>query len=349
MSTRTQKALFLQSKFGEFAISETNIPHPGPGEVLIKVKAVGLNPADWKIQKHESFIEQYPVILGLEFAGDIEEIGEGVTGFEKGDKVFSQADWTNVKGGFQQYAIALAVTTVKIPDGFTYDEMASIPEGLSTAYAGLFDPSPHGLALSAPVSHEVRMKHAGQPILILGGASSVGQMAIQLARLCNLSPIITTASLSNAEALKELGATHVIDRNLPLSDLASNVSTILGSSSGPLEIAFDAVALQDTQEAALSILAPGGRLALVLPPVVPAPEGKSVIFVVGALRMPQNITTLEPLYRDHVSSWVSEGLIKPNRVEIISGGLNGVTAGLEKLESGIVSRVKLVVRPHETN
>lgn len=87
-STQTQKALFLTEKFGKFSVGTTTIPRPGPGEILIKVHSAALNPVDWKIQKYGIFIEEFPTILGTDIAGDVEEVGEGVVDFQKGDRVY---------------------------------------------------------------------------------------------------------------------------------------------------------------------------------------------------------------------------------------------------------------------
>lgn len=87
MSESQQKALFLLAKFGDFAIRSKGIPSPGPGELLLKNEAAALNPLDWKIQKYGIFIETYPAILGLAVAGTVEAVGEGVTDFQKGDRV----------------------------------------------------------------------------------------------------------------------------------------------------------------------------------------------------------------------------------------------------------------------
>ena len=89
--TVTQKALYLNKKFGDFVLDDAPIYKPGPGEILIKVQATSLNPVDWKIQKYESFnfIENFPAILGTDVAGDVEELGEGVNDFKKGDRVYA--------------------------------------------------------------------------------------------------------------------------------------------------------------------------------------------------------------------------------------------------------------------
>ncbi|EEB96728.1 hypothetical protein MPER_04089 [Moniliophthora perniciosa FA553] len=100
---KTQKALYLKEKKGSFAIGTQEIQKPEPGEILVKIKATGLNPADWMIQTLGVVIEDYPAILGLDIAGDVEEVGEGVTGFVKGERVFLCGTWKNDFGGFQQY------------------------------------------------------------------------------------------------------------------------------------------------------------------------------------------------------------------------------------------------------
>jgi NADPH:quinone reductase-like Zn-dependent oxidoreductase len=86
MAPSTQKALLLDAKFGNFAVDTIPVPKPGPGEILVKVKAAALNPADWKA--HKGFVAvTFPAILGADVSGDVEELGEGVSDFKKGDRV----------------------------------------------------------------------------------------------------------------------------------------------------------------------------------------------------------------------------------------------------------------------
>lgn len=82
-----QKALYLTEKFGTFAIGTAPVYNPGPGELLIKVQSAALNPADWVVQAHGVIVEEYPVILGIDVAGIVAKVGEGVTRFKEGDRV----------------------------------------------------------------------------------------------------------------------------------------------------------------------------------------------------------------------------------------------------------------------
>ena len=87
MAPSTQKALLLKEKNGSLGVDTFPVPKPGPKDVLVKVQAAALNPVDWKIQKYGIFVETYPAILGTDLSGDVEEIGEDVTDFKKGDRV----------------------------------------------------------------------------------------------------------------------------------------------------------------------------------------------------------------------------------------------------------------------
>jgi D-arabinose 1-dehydrogenase-like Zn-dependent alcohol dehydrogenase len=89
MAPLIQKALLLDGKLGKFSLGAAPVPNPGPGEILVKIKTASLNPVDWMIQKLDGFlpIETFPAILGADISGDVEEIGEGVTEFQKSDRV----------------------------------------------------------------------------------------------------------------------------------------------------------------------------------------------------------------------------------------------------------------------
>jgi len=88
-SNKSQKALLVEKSLAPFTLHDIPKYVPGPGEILIKVHAVGLNPVDWKIQKEGLFNEnmKFPAVLGLDIAGEVDETGDGVTDFKRGDRV----------------------------------------------------------------------------------------------------------------------------------------------------------------------------------------------------------------------------------------------------------------------
>ncbi|PFH50023.1 hypothetical protein AMATHDRAFT_75844 [Amanita thiersii Skay4041] len=335
MAPSQQKALFLDSKFGKFILDTTDVPKPGPGEILVKVKAAALNPLDWKIQKYGVFIEKFPAILGSDMAGEIKQLGEGVTGFVVGDKVLSQGAFAANKTMFlQQYAIVKPETLAKLPSNMTFEDAATIPLGLTTAY---LDSLPNPL-----ISGLNRL--AGESLVVLGGSSSVGQFAIQLAKLSGFSHIVVTSSLKHTSFLQSLGATHVLDRNASPDMLITEISKIVGS----IKYVFDAISTPETQKLGYSLLASGGRLVLVLPDAVEnkmAEKGVSLVF--GTVDNPVNQDALLLLYKN-ITGLLADGAIKPNRVEILKNGLGGILVGLAKMERDLMSGVKLVVKPYET-
>ncbi|KIJ59658.1 hypothetical protein HYDPIDRAFT_32992 [Hydnomerulius pinastri MD-312] len=344
----TQKALWLPNIGEEFTLGTTDIPEPGPGEVLVKLESSALNPLDWKIQKHGFYIvKEYPAILGEEGAGVVEKVGEGVSNLTKGDKIFFQTAFGGKYSSFKEYVIVAADVAGKIPDNISFDQAASISVGIIPFAVAFYAQQPHGFAFTAPFKADGGVgKYAGQPVVIFGGASSLGQYAIQLAKISGFSPIITTASLHNKDLLHSLGATHVLDRKLSAAALREEVAKITSS---PITHAFDAISLEDTQQAAYDLLASGGKLAIVTPPKLKEVEGsgKQVTLVFGSFQLPHN-RALGVQFMQELTKWLAEGTIKPNAVEVLPGGLNGVSAGLRRLENNEVSGKKLVIHPAET-
>ncbi|KAI5115305.1 hypothetical protein M0805_005594 [Coniferiporia weirii] len=110
-----QKALFLQTPVnGEWVVGPKDIPKPGPGELVVKIHATALNPLEWKVRAYSVFVKDYPAILGTDTSGTVEEIGEGLKGFEKGDRVIYQGFYSQDKAAFQQYAIVSAEIAAKV-------------------------------------------------------------------------------------------------------------------------------------------------------------------------------------------------------------------------------------------
>jgi len=307
---------------------------------------VGLNPVDWKIQAYGIFATVYPAILGSDAAGEVEAVGEGVTQFKKGDKVFHQGGLSgDHHGTFQEYAVVPAEIVPRLPANISFDQAASLPVGVCTTVIPLYCPSPVGIGLKAPWDGG-RGQYAGQPVVILGGASSVGQYAIQFAKLSGFSPIITTASLRNTELLESLGATHVVDRNIPASSFASKIATI---TTKPITLVYDSIAAADTQQLGYDTLAEGGHIVVVLQPTLKETPGstKKVVRVLGNVQETAN-RAIGRVLAQHLPALLEAGDIVPNQVEIVPGGLNGVVPGLDRLRNNLVSGKKLIIRPGET-
>ncbi|THH08859.1 hypothetical protein EW145_g2417 [Phellinidium pouzarii] len=341
-----QKALFLETPVnGEWVVRTRDVPKPGPGELLVKIRAAALNPVEWKIRAFDFRVEKYPAILGSDSAGTVEEVGQGVQGFTKGDRVLHQGSINDDKATFQQYAIVSAEITAKLPLNISFDEAASVPACLATAAVGLYNGrhKPGLTKLTPPWEEGGKNIYAGQPIVIFGGSGSVGQYVIQLAKLSGFSPIIATASQHNAELLKSVGATHVIDRN---ADVLAEATKIAGS---PVKIVFDTVSAKDTQTQAWELLAPGGVLLLVLPQQIDTAKypNKTAIAINIDRNVPDGRPLVVSLY-SKLTQLLADGSIKPNRIEALPDGLAGIPAGVERIARNEVSGFKLVAHPQET-
>lgn len=339
-------ALILPSRQAPFVVSPRETNDPGPGEILVRIRSTALNPGDAKTQKRGIYVNKFPAVLGSDGAGVVERVGEGVTRFDPGDDVFFHGAYDdNDLATFQQYSIAVVDFAAKIPDNLSYDQAATMPLGIGTAAIGLYG-RVNGLGLVAPWKHGGVGKYKGMPIIIFGGAGSVGNYAIQLARMSGFSPIITTASLKNTNYLKSIGATHVIDRYLPFSALEREVQRI---TTAPINLIYDTVSIRETQEAAWQLLGPQGRLVLTLPPVVnrQPDDRRGVVLTNGNPHTEDNWETGRQLWL-HLARWLEKGDIIPNHVETIPGGLKGIGAALERFERGHIDGVKLVARPQDT-
>ena len=166
---------------------------------------------------------------------------------------------------------------------------------LGTQLSSLVDPVPSAKMVCCDVVVKEAIHH-------------VDHLAIQLAKLSGFSPIITTASLKHAEYLKDLGATHVIDRNVSASALASEVNNITQNT--PIKYAVDSISLPDTQQAGYELLAPGGQLAVFLPVALKTTKEKDIVRVLGLLREQPNIELLETLYHDNLEELLKGGVLK---------------------------------------
>ena len=166
---------------------------PGPGEVLIKVAAAGINRPD--VLQRDGLYPAPPGasdILGLEAAGEIVAVGEGVTDLSLGDRVTALLSG----GGYAEYATAHAGACLTIPKGLTLVEAASLPETYFTVWSNLFD--------------RAELK-AGESLLIHGGTSGIGTAAIQIASRLGVRVIATAGSRDKCQACLDLGAEQAVN------------------------------------------------------------------------------------------------------------------------------------------
>lgn len=350
----SHKALVFAGPGIPFELADRPTPKPGPDQVLIKNVAVALNPVDYVVQHLGIWVDHYgyPAMTGFDGAGEIAAVGDSVQGLKVGDRVLYEALYHPDTMSFQEYTIADAVQVAKVPSNISWEGAATIPLGFATAALGLYQElRPRGgVALTAPWEEGGYKKYAGQAAIVTGGASSVGQFAIQLLKASGFSPIITTASKHNEEYCKSAGATHVIDyRQVPYSELPAAVKKITSS---PISVIYDAVSTPDAQKAVWEILAPKGKIVFVLPPAFgeagkASEDGKEVAWVFGSASAPTNYEFGKKMFLG-ITKLLESGDLKPNHFEVIPRGLAGIPDGLTRLAKG-VSGVKLVARIAETS
>jgi NADPH:quinone reductase-like Zn-dependent oxidoreductase len=196
---------FVQNKYGSpetLRMAEVAKPAPDAGEVLIKVRAVSVNPADWHSMRGKPLFSRLTLgllrpkhqILGVDIAGEVEAIGSAVTQFKPGDEVYANL-LEHGYGGFAEYVSVPVDAIAMKPANLSFEEAAAVPMAAVTALQGLRH---HG---------EV---HPGQKVLINGASGGVGTFGVQIAKSFGAEVTGVTSS-QKIELVHTLGADHVID------------------------------------------------------------------------------------------------------------------------------------------
>jgi NADPH:quinone reductase-like Zn-dependent oxidoreductase len=248
MIKQTMQAICVHQYGGPEQLKLEQIPRPEPraGEVLIRVDAAGVLPADWKTRQgffKDVFRVSFPYIPGSAVAGVVEEIGPGVTTFQQGQAVFGRT--TN--GAYAEYTTtaveppALTPKTFSLlalkPDTLSFDEAATISGGATIAWTALFEDG----ALQA-----------GQRVLIHGAAGGVGLYAVQFARWKE-AQVIGTASTANLDFVRSLGAETIIDyTTTPFEQIVPEVDLVLDTIGG------------ETLQRSMEVVKRGGTLVSLL-------------------------------------------------------------------------------------
>jgi NADPH:quinone reductase-like Zn-dependent oxidoreductase len=211
-------------------------PVPGPGQLLVAIRAAGVNPADWKRRAGRRPpgvpAPELPAVLGGEVAGIVEEVGEDTGGFTVGDAVFGNP----VTGGYAEYTLLPAALAAHKPAGLSFTDAATLPIAAATAYDGV-----HQLGLPRDAT-----------LLITGAGGGVGVAAAQIARHAGLT-IIGTASVGKKDFLEALGVIHVE----PGPDVADRIRT--AAPGGAVDAIYDMVGGSALEDVA-SVLADRSKL-----------------------------------------------------------------------------------------
>ncbi|MET7645825.1 NADP-dependent oxidoreductase [Streptomyces sp. NPDC005426] len=228
-------------------LKEVELPRPVPGlsEILVAVRAAGVNPTDWGNRARPVTIDRLPLVLGWDVSGVVEAVGTGVTLFKPGDEVFGMLPYPDGVGSHAEYVTASARSFTHKPAGIDHVQAGALPLASLTAYQALVD--------TADVQ-------PGQRVLIHAAAGGVGHLAVQIAKSRG-AYVIGTASAAKHDFLRSLGADEAIDyRTVDIAEALTGIDVVLD----PISV--------DTEGRArsLAVLRPGGTLISILPvPVGP--------------------------------------------------------------------------------
>ncbi|KAL5522799.1 hypothetical protein ACEPAG_8817 [Sanghuangporus baumii] len=320
------------------------VPSPGPNEVLIQNVAVASNPKDWKMP---IFIPNYSAIEGNDVAGIIVKVGEGVTEYKGGERVAAftiMCSGNDKYGAYAQYTVAPAATTFPIPEPTSFEEAATLPLAVGTAFIGLFK------RLGIPEQSSGEQKG----IIINGASSSVGSYVVQLAKRAGLF-VIGIAGSAKSYA-KSLGADVIVDYREHAGD-ALEKALVETCRDRNVQWVYDAVTEKGSTLMLSRVLAKisptgKGKVTFVQPvsdeDLKQIPEGIECerTFVKAAYEEDEEFAAR--FYRQ-IGQWLAASPpFQPNRVTVLPGGLASVPKGLELLKTGKVHGEKLVYRIAET-
>ncbi|MGA5428073.1 NADP-dependent oxidoreductase [Streptomyces koyangensis] len=233
------RAIIQESYGGPEVLHETRVPRPepGPGEILVTVRAAGVNPTDWKHRARAGFVDRLPLILGWDVSGVVEAVGYGVTLFAPGEEVFGMLPYPHGSGSHAEYVVGPARAFTRKPTVIDHVQAGALPLVSLTAYQALIDTAGIG---------------PGQRVLIHAAAGGVGHVAVQIAK-AHGAYVIGTASAPKHDLLRELGADEVVDyRTTDVAEAVDGVDMVLDPLGG------------ETRARSVGLLRPGGTLVSLL-------------------------------------------------------------------------------------
>jgi NADPH:quinone reductase-like Zn-dependent oxidoreductase len=353
---QTNFGAVLPSPTAPLVLTSRSIPTPGPNDLLIRSRAVALNPADWKMQAYNIMISSYPTILGSDVAGTVSAVGSSVTTFKEGDRVLAFAPSIRTsnpdQGGLQTYCIVDAISAAKIPDSVDFKDAATIPMALATAGIAIFSK----MEIPRPPLPPAKPTHPESSIfLVWSASSSIGSVAVQIAASLGFA-VFATASKTHHSYLKSLGATATFDYRDPgvESTIVHAASAHVKSHglSGSITHACDAISEGGTSETISSILSScnansktPAKLVTSLPWPADAkvPANVTVTMTAAMSIGTTNIGVGTWLFNEWAPAALESRVFKPSPpVQIVEGGLEKAQEALDLLRKG-VSGKKLVL------
>ena len=274
-------------------LAELPIPQPGPGQVLIRVEATGVNFIEIYFRKGV-YKAALPLTLGSEAAGTVEELGPGVTGFKAGDAVAS----VGVLGSYAEYALVPAAQLVKVPDTLTPEQAAAaMLQGMTAHY----------------LTHSTYPLKAGDTALVHAGAGGVGLLLTQMAVRLGARVITTVSTAAKAELSRESGASDVI--LYTEQEFEPEVKRLTAGKG--VDVVYDSVG-KTTFDSSLNCLRPRGLLALFGASSGPVPpfdliqlSGKGSLFITRPTLWHYIATRAELEWRSgDVLGWAAKGELK---------------------------------------
>ncbi|KAL5498996.1 hypothetical protein ACEPAH_1514 [Sanghuangporus vaninii] len=320
------------------------VQSPGPGEVLVQNVAVASNPKDWKIP---FFTEKYSAIEGNDVAGHIAKVGEGVTEYKGGERVaaFSKMGTLDSKyGAYAQYTVAPAATTFPIPQSTSFENAATLPLAVATAFIGIHK----RLGIPEKLSGEQK------GIIINGASSSVGSYAVQLAKRAGL--FVIGIAGSSKDYAKELGADVIVDYREHKGE-ALESALVEAAKGKTVQYVYDAVSEKGSialLSRVLSKVSPNGKGKVTFVLILSEEEQKKIPQGIETERTAVNTAYGQDqefaarFYRQ-IGQWLAASPpFKTNRAKVLPEGLASVPKGLELLRTGQVHGEKLVYRIADT-
>jgi NADPH:quinone reductase-like Zn-dependent oxidoreductase len=241
MSTQnTMRAISQDVLGGPEVLKEVEIerPEPRPNEVLVRVRAAGVNPTDWKHRATGGFLGEPPFVLGWDVSGVVEAVGIGVAAFGPGDEVFGMLPYPFGHGSHAEYVIAPVRALARKPAGIDHVQAGALPLVSLTAWQALAEHA------------DLR---PGQRVLIHAAAGGVGHVAVQIAKKRG-AHVLGTASAGKHEFLREIGVDEAVDyRETDFTEAVKDVDVVLDTIGG------------DNALRSLRVLRPGGVVVSILP------------------------------------------------------------------------------------